>query len=89
MGVVKTRQPITRHREWRIALISADSRVLGFNRSAKFTEKVAFNIISHKLLLRFEVFAAVIMKNVVFWDTKTQFAPHRRHSTSLQQSPAG
>jgi hypothetical protein len=27
-------------------------------------------------------------KNVVFWDIKTQFVPHRRHITSLLQSPA-
>jgi hypothetical protein len=29
------------------------------------------------------------MKNAVFWDIKTQFVPHRRHITSLLQSPAG
>jgi hypothetical protein len=28
------------------------------------------------------------MKNVVIWDTKTQFVPHRRHITSPLQSPA-
>jgi hypothetical protein len=28
------------------------------------------------------------MKNVVFWDTKTQFAPYRRNITSPLQSPA-
>jgi hypothetical protein len=28
------------------------------------------------------------MKNVVFWDIKTQFVPHRRHITSQVQSPA-
>jgi hypothetical protein len=28
------------------------------------------------------------MKNVVFWDIKTQFVPHRRHITSPLQSPA-
>jgi hypothetical protein len=31
---------------------------------------------------RFEVFAVVTMKNVVFWDIKPQFVLHRRHSTS-------
>jgi hypothetical protein len=31
---------------------------------------------------------AVTMKNVVFWDIKTQFVPHRRHITSPLQSPA-
>jgi hypothetical protein len=37
-------------------------------------------------LVRFEVFTAVTMKNV-FWDIKAQFVPHRRHITSLLQSP--
>jgi hypothetical protein len=38
--------------------------------------------------LRFEVIMAVTMKNVVFWDIKTQFLPHRRHITSPLLSPA-
>jgi hypothetical protein len=29
------------------------------------------------------------MKNVVFWDIKTQFVPERRHVTSPLQSSAG
>jgi hypothetical protein len=29
------------------------------------------------------------MENVVFWDIKSQFVPHRRHITSPLQSPAG
>jgi hypothetical protein len=29
------------------------------------------------------------VKNVVFWDIKPQFVPHRRHITSPLQSPAG
>jgi hypothetical protein len=37
---------------------------------------------------RFEFFTAVTAKNVVFWDIKTQFVPHRRHNTSPLQSPA-
>jgi hypothetical protein len=40
-------------------------------------------------LVRFEVFTAVTMKNVVFWDIKTQFVLHRGHITSPLQSPAG
>jgi hypothetical protein len=36
-----------------------------------------------------KVFTAATMKNVVFWDIKTQFEPHRRHITSPLQSPAG
>jgi hypothetical protein len=37
----------------------------------------------------FEVFTAVTMKNVFFWDIKTQFVPHKKHTTSPLQSPAG
>jgi hypothetical protein len=37
---------------------------------------------------RFEVFTAVNMKNVVFWDIKPQFVLHRRHIKSPLQSPA-
>jgi hypothetical protein len=40
-------------------------------------------------IVRFEVSTAVTMKNVVFWDIKTQFVLHRRHITSPLQSPAG
>jgi hypothetical protein len=36
----------------------------------------------------FEVSTAATMKNVIFWDNKTQFLPHKRHITSLLQSPA-
>jgi hypothetical protein len=35
-----------------------------------------------------EVFTAVTMKNVVFWDKKKHFVLHRRHITSPLQSPA-
>jgi hypothetical protein len=38
--------------------------------------------------VRFEVFTAVTMKNVVFWDIKPQFVLHWRHVTSPLQSPA-
>jgi hypothetical protein len=38
--------------------------------------------------VRFEIFAAMTMKNV-FWDIKTQFLPHMRHITSPLQGPAG
>jgi hypothetical protein len=41
-----------------------------------------------KASVRFEVFTAVIMKNVVFWYIKTQFVLHRRHITSPLQSSA-
>jgi hypothetical protein len=42
-----------------------------------------------KINVRFEVFTAVTMKNVVFWGIKTKLVPHRRHITSPLQSPAG
>jgi hypothetical protein len=38
------------------------------------------------LYVSFEVFTAVTMKNVVFWDIKTQFVLHRRHITYPLQS---
>jgi hypothetical protein len=38
--------------------------------------------------VRSDVFTAVTMKNVIFWDINTKFAPLRRHITSLLQSPA-
>jgi hypothetical protein len=38
--------------------------------------------------VRFDVFTAVTMKNVVFWDIKPQFILHRRHITSPLQSPS-
>jgi hypothetical protein len=37
----------------------------------------------------FDIFTAVNMKNVVFWDIKTQFVPHRRHiSLRYRAQPA-
>jgi hypothetical protein len=39
--------------------------------------------------VKFEVLTAVTMENVVFWDIKTEFVPHRKHITSPLQSPAG
>jgi hypothetical protein len=36
-----------------------------------------------------EVFTAVPMKNVAFWDINTQFVPHRKHITSPLESPTG
>jgi hypothetical protein len=40
------------------------------------------------MLVRFEVYNAVTVKNAVFWDIKTLFVPHRKHTTSPLQSPA-
>jgi hypothetical protein len=39
--------------------------------------------------VRFEVFTAVTVKNVAFWDIRTQFVSHRRHITNPLQSSAG
>jgi hypothetical protein len=40
------------------------------------------------IFVRFEVFTAVTLMNVVFLDIRTQFIPHRRHIMSPLQSPA-
>jgi hypothetical protein len=40
------------------------------------------------LRVRFEVFTAVTMKNVAFWDIRIHFVLHRRHITSPLQGPA-
>jgi hypothetical protein len=42
-----------------------------------------------RMYVRLEDFTAVTMKNVVFWDIKTQFVSQRRHITSPLHSPAG
>jgi hypothetical protein len=42
-----------------------------------------------KLHVRFEVFTAVTMKNVFFWDIETQFILHRKYITSPLPSPVG
>jgi hypothetical protein len=39
--------------------------------------------------VRFEVFTAVTMKKIVFWDIKKQFVLYRGHITSPLQRPAG
>jgi hypothetical protein len=39
-----------------------------------------------RYMLRFEIFAAVTMKNAVFWDKWTQSVPHRRHYISATES---
>jgi hypothetical protein len=44
---------------------------------------------TYRPYVRFEVFTAVTMKNVVFLGIKTQFVLHRRYITSLLQSPTG
>jgi hypothetical protein len=39
-------------------------------------------------IVKFDIFTAVTMKNVVFLDIKPLFVLHRRHITSPLQSPA-
>jgi hypothetical protein len=39
--------------------------------------------------VKFEVFTAVTMMNADVWDIKTQFIPHRRHTTSPLKSSSG
>jgi hypothetical protein len=46
----------------------------------------AANTANCLVLVRFEVLTAVTMKNAVYWDTKTQFVPQRRHVTSPLRS---
>jgi hypothetical protein len=41
------------------------------------------------VVVRFDVFTAVTMKNVLFCDIETQFVLHRRHITFPLRSPAG
>jgi hypothetical protein len=40
-------------------------------------------------VVRLGSFTAATMKNSVFWDLNSQLVPHRKHSTSPLQSPAG
>jgi hypothetical protein len=57
-------------------------------RTSQETHYVSATELSQLMLLRFDVFTTVTMKNGVFGDIKTQFVPHRRHIKSLLQSPA-
>jgi hypothetical protein len=50
--------------------------------------KVNVVVLIHEKHVRCEVFTAVTMKTVVFWNIKTHFVLHRRHITSPLQSPA-
>jgi hypothetical protein len=59
------------------------------------SSRVTYSVGPNSLCLRtevrhvgFEVFTAVTMKEVVFWDIKTQFIPHRKYFASLLQNPA-
>jgi hypothetical protein len=49
-----------------------------FKKISVHIDSLIYTIPDCIVLLRFEVFKAVTMKNVVFWDIKTQFLPHKR-----------
>jgi hypothetical protein len=69
-----------------------ECRLLGYKNQVLTTqEKHYISATKHTgyCYVRFEGFTAVTMKNVVFWDIKTQFVLHWRHITSPVQSPAG
>jgi hypothetical protein len=73
-------------------LQEAHSKALVRNVSLKATDgprRLIFSMYQQILqsYVRFEVFTAVTMKNVVFWDIRTQFVLHRRHITSPLHSP--
>jgi hypothetical protein len=65
---------VTRIDELRTLAVTSNRRTLRRNGNGNY--------------VRLEVFTAVTVKNVVFWDIKTQFVLHRRHITSPLQSPA-
>jgi hypothetical protein len=48
-----------------------------------------YTVLNSFVVVRVYVLTAVTMKSTVFWDIKTQFIPHRRHTTSRLQSPTG
>jgi hypothetical protein len=69
-----------------------DCRLLGYSnpvRTSQETHYLSATESSQLMLCNIWGFTAVTMKNVVFWDIKTQFVPHRSHITSQLQSPAG
>jgi hypothetical protein len=68
-----------------------ECRLLGYRnpvRTSQETHYVSTTEPSQSMLCKNWGFTGVTMKNVVFWDIKTQFVPHRRHITSPLQSPA-
>jgi hypothetical protein len=54
----------------------------------EFTQPLK-QISARNLLVRFEVFVAVTVKNANFWDIKPEFVPRRKHITSSLQSSTG
>jgi hypothetical protein len=62
-----------------------ECRFLGYkdlDRTSQETHYISVKSAASWCYVKIEVFTAVTMKNVVFWDIKTQFVPHRRHITS-------
>jgi hypothetical protein len=59
-------------------------------KNAVFSDKKASSYFTGDTLrLRYRnhpVFTAVTMKNVVLWDIKPQFVPHRRHVSATELS---
>jgi hypothetical protein len=51
------------------------------------TNNLSATELSRLMILRFEVFTVIAMKNAVFWDLKAEFVPHRRHITPWLQRP--
>jgi hypothetical protein len=76
------------HEKWTSRDLTCDR--IAFNCNSK--NKSLFPTIWYWYLIgvihvRFEVLKAVNMKNVVLWDIKTLFIPHKKHVTSLLQRP--
>jgi hypothetical protein len=68
-----------------------ECRLLGYKNpvlTSQETHYITATESSRLMLCKSEVFTAVTMKNVVFWDIITRFVLHRRHITSPLQSPA-
>jgi hypothetical protein len=53
------------------------------------TDIISVPLVVKRNRVRFEVFTAVTKKIALFWDIKPQFILHRKHITSLLQSPVG
>jgi hypothetical protein len=65
-----------------------ECRPLGYKNPVRTSQQTHyFSAIEHSwlMLCKFEVFKAVTMKNVVLWDIKSQFLPHRKHYFSATE----
>jgi hypothetical protein len=69
-----------------------ECRFLGYKNSVRTSQETHYVFAtesSQLMLCKFEIFTAVTVKNVVFWDIKTQFVLHRRHIMPPLHSPPG